>query len=208
MTDRPEIRTDARTLASGDGEAEPPQTGAMLFTDVVYDDAGLDSGNTATWAPFGDAEAAVMAAAAAVAEWPALVGIPSSAVIALSSDDDVATLNATYRGQAKPTNVLSFPASSAARPPDGDEPRPLGDIIIARETVLREAHDQGIPPIHHLQHLVVHGLLHLLGHDHIHDSDAVAMEALETAILAGLGIPDPYRDGDLDAGPAAAAGET
>jgi probable rRNA maturation factor len=72
----------------------------------------------------------------------------------------------------------------------------LGDVVLAAETVAAEARDLGIPVSHHVQHLVVHGLLHLLGHDHESDAEADRMEALETRILAVLGVPDPYRSNE------------
>ncbi len=93
--------------------------------------------------------------------------------------------------------MLSFPAPE---PPPGvlapDEPLPLGDIVLAAETVAAEAREAGIPFEHHVQHLVVHGVLHLLGHDHESDMEAEVMEALETRILAVLGVPDPYRSNE------------
>lgn len=113
--------------------------------------------------------------------------------ILLTSDEAVAALNAQYRGQDKPTNVLSFPAAGL---PDGAapfcEPAPLGDIVIAYETVMREAGEEGKPPLDHLAHLTVHGLLHLAGFDHETDDEAERMEALEREILALMGLPDPY----------------
>jgi probable rRNA maturation factor len=87
--------------------------------------------------------------------------------------------------------VLSFPAPES---PVALTTKPLGDIVIARETVEREAAERGIPFPDHLRHLTVHGLLHLLGYDHETDGDAFEMESLETDILARLGIPDPYGD--------------
>jgi probable rRNA maturation factor len=118
----------------------------------------------------------------------------AEASIALATDAQVRDLNRSYRGKDKPTNVLSFPS---AMPVVANEPTYLGDVILAAETVRAEAAELGIPLAHHFQHLCLHGLMHLLGFDHIQASDAREMEKLETAILARLGIPDPYT-GDID----------
>jgi probable rRNA maturation factor len=99
-------------------------------------------------------------------------------------------LNRDWRGKDKPTNVLSFPAMPVT--PGGAVPPMLGDIALAFETVAAEAALEGKSFDHHLVHLIVHGLLHLLGHDHEDDVQAEAMEALERAALARLAIPDPY----------------
>ncbi|RIY00786.1 rRNA maturation RNase YbeY [Aureimonas flava] len=112
--------------------------------------------------------------------------------VTLSDDEDVRALNAEWRGKDKPTNILSFPMMPLQ---PGDRPGPmLGDLILARQTLAREAADEGKAPDDHFRHLLVHGVLHLLGHDHETDRDAEAMEALEIGILAGLGIADPYAD--------------
>jgi probable rRNA maturation factor len=116
----------------------------------------------------------------------------SAATVLLDSDAHVAALNKDFRGKPQPTNVLSFPSAKPAAQPGAAAYS--GDIIIARETVEREAKEMGIPVVHHLQHLVIHGLLHLVGYDHIDDRDAAEMEALETRILATLGVTDPYAD--------------
>ena len=109
-----------------------------------------------------------------------------SVAIALDSDTAVRRLNRTYRGFDKPTNVLSFPARA-------DDRSFLGDIALARQTVLREAREQGKRPADHLTHLVMHGTLHLLGYDHEQDErQARRMEKLETRLLAAMGIADPY----------------
>jgi len=100
-------------------------------------------------------------------------------------------LNARYRGKDKPTNVLSFPAAAN---PEGH----LGDIALAYGVCAREALEQGKPLAHHLQHLVAHGVLHLLGYDHMSDDEAETMEGLERVVLAGLGAPDPYLAGGRD----------
>jgi probable rRNA maturation factor len=108
--------------------------------------------------------------------------------ILLADDEAVRELNHRFRQKDAPTNVLSFPA------PHNPE-RHLGDIALAYGVCAREAAEQGKPMAHHLQHLVVHGVLHLLGYDHIGDDEAEAMEGLERAVLAGLGVPDPYAAG-------------
>ena len=114
--------------------------------------------------------------------------------ILLSDDASVRDLNARFRGKDTPTNVLSFPASQTAHPH-------LGDIALAYGVCAAEAADQGKPLAHHLSHLVIHGVLHLLGHDHEAEGPAEAMEAMERDILSTLGIPDPYRRGLVHVGP-------
>jgi len=115
---------------------------------------------------------------------------PGEVTIRLSDDPVVRQLNRDFRGKDKPTNVLSFPMSDGAGP-DG-VPAPLGDIVIAYGTVAREAAEQGKSIEQHLLHLVVHGVLHLLGYDHERPAAARKMESLETRILASFGIADPY----------------
>jgi len=107
--------------------------------------------------------------------------------VVLTDDGAVRALNRDYRGFDKPTNVLSFPAG-----PTPPRTPLLGDVVVARETVEREACAEGKTGAQHLTHLVVHGLLHLFGHDHETDTDAERMERTETAILAALGLPDPH----------------
>jgi probable rRNA maturation factor len=114
-----------------------------------------------------------------------------SLAIVLSDDASVAELNGQWRDKLKPTNVLSFPADSSMPVPPG-EPRPLGGIIFASGVVQAEARDQGKRLEDHFSHLVVHGILHIMGYDHIEDEQAGEMEGLETEILASLGIADPY----------------
>jgi probable rRNA maturation factor len=112
--------------------------------------------------------------------------------VLLADDDWLRTLNRTWRNQDKPTNVLSFPAMEPGEVAHGSRPVLLGDIAIALETVLREAGAEGKAPAAHLAHLVVHGTLHLLGHDHETDGEAALMEGTEALALARLGIADPY----------------
>ncbi len=118
--------------------------------------------------------------------------------ILFTSDAEVHALNREWRERDKPTNVLSFPMLMREElldlAPDGP-PVMLGDIALAQETCAREAVEKRVPLEHHAAHLIVHGLLHLAGHDHVHsDEEAEAMEALETRALAIMGIADPYGD--------------
>ena len=134
-----------------------------------------------------DAQALTLAAARAALSAREAQG-SSGVTILLADDETVRDLNARFRGQDKATNVLSFPA--AANPEHF-----LGDIALAFGVCAREAAEQRKPMAHHLQHLVAHGVLHLLGYDHMSDGEAEAMEGLERIILAGLGVPDPYAAG-------------
>jgi probable rRNA maturation factor len=137
--------------------------------------------------------AAELAEAAALA---ALAGTGSGIVgVVLADDAEQRRLNRTYRGKDAPTNVLAFPVAGSAAPAvAAGPPVLLGDVVLACETVAREAAEQNKPVADHLRHLVVHGVLHLLGFDHATDADATMMETREIAILARLGVPDPYRD--------------
>jgi len=110
--------------------------------------------------------------------------------LVLAGDPLVRSLNRRWRGHDAATNVLSFPAGDDAV---GAGPLLLGDVVLAYETVAREAQDQGKTLAAHLSHLVAHGVLHLLGWDHESDAEARRMEGLERRILARLGMADPYR---------------
>ena len=120
--------------------------------------------------------------------------------VRLTSDDEVRTLNRQYRQQDKPTNVLSFPMvqpdllETLANTDDGEVL--LGDIVLAYETCVREATEKGVSLEDHAAHLIVHGVLHLLGHDHMNDVEADAMEAIERAAMSALGLHDPYQDSE------------
>jgi probable rRNA maturation factor len=119
---------------------------------------------------------------------------PVDLSILLTDDATIQNLNREWRGKDRPTNVLSFPGVDPQELvflPTG-APVLLGDIVVAYETVEREARERGIGIDDHLTHLVIHGTLHLLGYDHEDDDEAVLMEGLETELLAGLGIADPH----------------
>lgn len=117
---------------------------------------------------------------------------PSEISVVLSDDEHIRELNKHHRGMDKPTNVLSFPAARMKTP--AGAPRILGDVVLAYETVAREAAEESKPIENHLTHLVVHGVLHLLGYDHEDDDEAEMMETRERQILAKLGVPDPYAE--------------
>ena len=144
------------------------------------------------WSTFGRVDEAIRQAAMTLArEQRARLPEGAEASVVLASDAIVRRLNRDYRGKDSATNVLSFPF----QPPPGaagDAGEYLGDVVLAAETVGREAAERAIAPIHHLQHLVIHGLLHLLGYDHQTDAEAEAMESIETAVLAAIGVADPH----------------
>ncbi|MBR7617990.1 rRNA maturation RNase YbeY [Phenylobacterium sp. 20VBR1] len=129
-----------------------------------------------------DAQALVAAAANAAL---AAAQREGAVVVLLTDDAAVQDLNSRFRGKDMATNVLSFPA--AENPEDH-----LGDVALAHGVCVREAAAQGKSLAHHLQHLVAHGVLHLVGYDHETDDEAEDMEGLERVVMAGLGAPDPY----------------
>lgn len=144
------------------------------------------------------ADLAEAAMEAAEAVEPALANQRLSASLLFTVDEEVRTLNREWRTKDTPTNVLSFPmltrAELLALAPDGG-PEMLGDVALAFETCTREAADKGVSLKNHAAHLIVHGLLHLAGHDHeLGEAEATAMEALEIKALAQMGIADPYGD--------------
>jgi probable rRNA maturation factor len=127
----------------------------------------------------------------AVAEALALVNMADAQVALNFADDEtLAGLNAQWRGKPKPTNVLSFPAGPGMTPPD--EPPFLGDVILASGVTRMEAQEQGKSWKDHTTHLIIHGVLHLAGHDHETEDEAAVMEALEIRAMAALGLANPY----------------
>ena len=112
--------------------------------------------------------------------------------IRLVETEESQSLNQQYRHKNKPTNVLSFPFELPPGMPESELDHLLGDLVICASVVANEANEQGKPAEHHWAHLTVHGVLHLLGYDHIDDDEAIEMEQLERDILAKLAIPDPY----------------
>lgn len=157
--------------------------------DVVFEDT--------RWEAFGLAALARNAALAVFAD----LSVPATAELCVLGCDDarIAALNADFRGKPVATNVLSWPSAERGAEIEGNMPQfdlesgdSLGDIAIAFETCAREATDAGKPMPDHVTHLIVHGILHLLGYDHSREGDAQVMEAAEVRILASLGISDPY----------------
>jgi probable rRNA maturation factor len=164
------------------GLPAPPQTEVLIVAQC--------------WSEEPDAEAIVHRAIETAASMVGAETSDAELAVMLTDDAGIRVLNRNWRGQDKPTNVLSFPALQPTGPSPDDAPRMLGDIAIAWETTRREADEEQKPFDHHLSHLAVHGFLHLVGYDHENDVDAEAMEHLERDILRVLGIPDPYADQD------------
>ena len=164
------------------------------LVDVVIEEA--------RWQAIGLAALAEAAVRAGLAE----LGLPEAGfTLCLLGGDDarIAALNGDFRGKASPTNVLSWPSQERGaalpgavpalpEPGPAEDPEALGDIALAWETCAAEAEAAGKPMADHVTHLVVHGLLHLLGYDHLRDADGDVMEAAEVRILARLGLCDPY----------------
>lgn len=177
--------------AAGDVDDDPDPDPASAADRLIIDISDQDG----DWSEFGRLDVVIAEAGRAVSTARELDFEPALATVALSNDSRVRGLNAMYRHQDKPTNVLSFPAPKGAM--SEIEGRAfLGDVVLAVETVAKEARELGLPPVHHLQHLVVHGLLHLLGFDHEDVGEAEEMEALETMLLARIGVADPYATAD------------
>jgi probable rRNA maturation factor len=193
MNDPGDSSPSTSSVEPAPAEPEPPEWSAEALSVTIIEEGG-------DWGLFASREQAIRDAAAALAAHPRCQPAQGAeACIVLADDALLRALNHTYRGKDAPTNVLSFPfedASGGAQPrhlgPGAAQPRHLGDVVLAAETLRNEAEGQGIPAVHHLQHLVVHGLLHLLGFDHETAEQAEVMEGLEVQILATLGVPDPY----------------
>lgn len=173
--------------------------GQASFADVPgltleFDGADTSLGDAATILPV--VESALVAA---LLETVARTSVPMELGVRLVGNEESQALNRDFRGKDRPTNVLSFPGTE---PDDlvaafdmaeaGGPPVMLGDLVVAGPVVVAEAAEQSKKTEHHLAHLCVHGVLHLMGFDHIEDEDAEEMEALERDILATLGIDDPY----------------
>lgn len=141
-----------------------------------------------SWETLGDVEELCARAAEAALIVAGAEGLVSLQVL-LTDDAAIRDINLEWRGQDKPTNVLSFPAAPS---PGFPGPRPLGDVVLAYETLAREAVDAGKPLSDHAAHLLAHGVLHCLGYDHDTDAAAEEMEALETRAMALIGVSDPY----------------
>ncbi|MGL5113929.1 MAG: rRNA maturation RNase YbeY [Beijerinckiaceae bacterium] len=150
--------------------------------------------HAASWRTLPGVTARVRQAAKAAVAGAGVVLAPAAELaVALSDDSQVRAANRAHRATDKATNVLSFPAVAPAKLASAPF---LGDIILAYETVRDESTEAGKPIMDHVTHLTVHGVLHLLGYDHLAPDEAATMETLETAILASLGVADPYAGTD------------
>lgn len=152
---------------------------------ITIDDAG--------WRNLSDAEGLVRRAIRAAAAAAGHDGQCDEVAVVLGSDAQVASLNSKWRGKSQPTNVLSFPAARPAAIPDGAI-LPLGDIILAYGVVAAEANSHSKAFSAHVSHLVIHGMLHLLGYDHLDDGDAGEMEAIEITAMKRIGLSNPYEE--------------
>lgn len=153
------------------------------------------------WSALPDPQALAEDAAGAVLSELGLDLAGYEVAIRLTDDAEMRTLNGAWRGKDAPTNVLSWPALPLAPGPEGRPPppppapypgAPLGDLALGAETLAREAAAAGLALTAHASHLILHGVLHLLGYDHEREGDADAMESVERRALARLGIADPY----------------
>ena len=170
----------------------PPKEGVMsgLAAEAVTVEVSVHCDAWLVACPEAETLAATAARAALSRTAGPLAGAPLILGLVLTDDAEQRGLNRTYRGRDAATNVLSFAIADPAPP---GSPVLLGDVVLAFATIEREAAEQQKSLADHLQHLVVHGVLHLLGFDHQSPGEAAAMEAREVEILANLGVPDPYR---------------
>ena len=168
--------------------SEAVRKGSALTTAISVEDNAWTAVPDVEWHVYTAAEAAFAAAGATVEE-------VTEVSIALVDDATIRELNRNWRGKDAPTDVLSFPAMPIAVP---GAPALLGDIAVAFETTARDAAAEGKTLADHLAHLVAHGMLHLLGYDHLKAAEAERMESTERAILKGLGIADPYAGREAD----------
>jgi len=155
---------------------------------VIALDIMIEAGD---WSRLAGAEALAQRAAEAAFAITGTADEDVEVSVMLTDDARIRELNRTWRAKDKPTNVLSFPAPGQA---GAEGPRHLGDLALAYETLVRESEEESKALADHFAHLIVHGILHLLGYDHEDEAEAETMEALEVKALATLGIADPYRD--------------
>lgn len=160
-----------------------------MTLEIALDSEGEWDSRSGHWA---DLASRAFAAAIAESAHPHIADADTEVSLSLTDDEAVRALNAEWRGKDKPTNVLSFPMLEDFDLPTNGPPAMLGDIAMAYETCAREAGEKAITLENHAGHLMVHGMLHLLGHDHQDDDAAEDMEARETRALARIGIADPY----------------
>jgi probable rRNA maturation factor len=178
------LETDLAETAPDEPEPSGPAVDILIESDAWHDLPEAE-----------DIARQAIAAAAAGAD----ADLRNTVVSVLFCDDAaIAALNGRWRGLEKPTNVLSFPAQPLHGGGMIQETAPLGDIVVAYETLVREAGESGKTASAHLAHLVVHGFLHLAGYDHETDGEAEEMEGLEREILAQIGVADPYAARDAD----------
>ena len=163
-----------------DGGPSRRHSGASLAIEIVRRAPGFSRGKVT--------DALLRRAARAAFRASPRSGQSFSVTLLLTGDDEMRGLNRLWRGKDAPTNVLSFPADADS---DGGF---LGDIVLAYETTLSEAKERGISLADHASHLVIHGMLHLLGFDHEDDDDAERMERVERTALASIGVADPYAE--------------
>lgn len=184
--------------AHGFMQTSSPETFKNLTIDIAVENTAwqdcFTANGTQDWQEV-IYRAACAAYRAGRAFYPELGGAQQASVSILCTDDaQIHVLNRDYRNKDKPTNVLSFPQLSEEMNIHPEMPVLLGDIVLALETLQREAETQQKPLVAHVTHLVVHGMLHLLGYDHENDEDAAEMEKLESDILSDLGYDNPYNN--------------